>query len=167
VEPTTSVPAAGPDFFEELGLSGISLEEKIQLLEKVELSAREQVIALILDQLGEKDCRDLGDLIKNGALEPEILLFLKDRITDLDGLVAARIQRFKDELIEQVQSIQTDIGQLNTDKMPTVQPVDRNKAREELQRLEKKSSQALVQGKFDSLHAIHERIRELKKSLVQ
>jgi len=165
---STSVRSAqGPDFFEELGLAGISAEEKIKLLQKVELSAREQVISLILEKLGEKDCLDLSDLIKNGAEESVILVFLRERIPDLEILVTARIEKFKEELVSQVRSIQTDLRQLEDAGTPSVIPVDKKKAREELRHLEKESNRALVAGRFDQLQQLHERIRALKTVLSQ
>ncbi len=158
------------DIFKLLGLELLPTEEKIKLLQKLEVAAREQVINLILEQLSDKDCRDLDALLKGGAKEEDILVFLRERISNLDDLVKQRIDIFKSELVKEVQSIRKEIQDIQDNIAQSAedakQSTGKQTLREELKQIEREIQEALKKGDFDAMQKLMARSKEVKARLL-
>lgn len=154
--------------FELLGLELLPQQEKLRLLEKLEVSAREQVIALILQELQEESYPELDHLLEDEeAKEEDILLFLLEKIPNLQELVNERLGKFKNELVQEVHNIREGLQQLKQqaeDEANSHSSKSNEGRKQQIESLQAEVEQATKEGNFAEIPVLTQKIENLKKS---
>jgi len=96
------LPKEVEQFFAAIELSTLSLQQKIMILKQLESAAREQVMALILENLSLEDQAALGQIVQSAPDQEAVLAFLRERISDLEGQVGQQVRTFKQSVVRDV-----------------------------------------------------------------
>jgi uncharacterized protein YehS (DUF1456 family) len=156
------------DIFAILGLQALPRDEKVKLLQKIEVGAREQVINKIVSELDEAALEELSKMMKEETTEEQVIVFLKDKIPQLEDLIRQEVEHFKNTLIQEVHTIRQEIesAQQPASVSSPAQPSSKE-LKIELSKIEKDLDKALKEGAFDRVHDLTQRSKELKKRLTK
>lgn len=152
------------DIFVQLGLIHLPVDQKIAFLKKLEIAAQDRIMMLILGQLSDEDCGLLEKKLKKKATEQEVLVFLKERIEDLEAKIQKSIDLFKSELVSTVKSLDTDISDLQK-QIHDKKPATKKQVKADISDMDAQYRTALKQGRFEDLPEILNKAKKLKKKI--
>lgn len=101
--------------FKELGLEGISDEQKAELVEQMATIVQNRVALRIVDVLGEAELNELNKLITT-ADDEAIGQYLDANVPDYQAIVAEEVRRLKVELHEDVAEINQALKSLKDNR---------------------------------------------------
>lgn len=97
---------AGNNLLAEMGLDGLSEEDKTEVALTISRIIQQNVILRVLDALSEEDKNEFDALLsEKGQNQEEVLAFLQSKIPNLDAIVDEEIAKFKKDGAELMKNI--------------------------------------------------------------
>jgi hypothetical protein len=91
----------------DLGIDGLKEEEQQEVLQRIGSIIYQAVFERILGELSEEDQDKLDRMLSKDPAANEVLTFLRERIDNVDDIIAEEVQRFRETSTQVMGEIDT------------------------------------------------------------
>jgi hypothetical protein len=91
----------------DLGIDGLKEEEQQEVLQRIGSIIYQAVFERILGELSEEDQDKLDRMLGKDPAANEVLTFLRERVDNVDEIIAEEVQRFRETSTQVMNEIDT------------------------------------------------------------